>query len=166
MDKAYFVQLYDYNAWANRKVWDCIAQLTEEQFNQELGYSVGSIWRQMFHMMAVESWWFHFLATGEVVVPEWQQFTTRAAIQAEWEKAQAQARRYLETLTAEELQRQVKPPFWEDASAIYVSEALAHIVNHSTDHRAQVLAGLHQLEAPTVAQDYLFYLFEKQGVKT
>ncbi|PJF26553.1 MAG: hypothetical protein CUN52_15675 [Phototrophicales bacterium] len=43
-----------------------------------------------------------------------------------------------------------------------VRDALVQVANHSTDHRAQTLAGLHQLGATTVEQDYLFYLWEKE----
>jgi uncharacterized damage-inducible protein DinB len=37
------------------------------------------------------------------------------------------------------------------------------VINHSTDHRAQMLAGLHRLGAPTVGQDLLDYLFMQQS---
>ncbi len=33
-------------------------------------------------------------------------------------------------------------------------------VNHGTDHRAQVLALLHQLGAPTLEQDFMIYLWD------
>jgi len=39
-----------------------------------------------------------------------------------------------------------------------VAETLLHVVNHGTDHRAQILAMLHGMGAPTVAQDLLFYM--------
>jgi len=34
---------------------------------------------------------------------------------------------------------------------------LAHILNHSTDHRAQTLALIHQVGGKTVAQDLMLY---------
>ncbi|MBE2271224.1 MAG: hypothetical protein IAE80_23520, partial [Anaerolinea sp.] len=34
---------------------------------------------------------------------------------------------------------------------------MLHVVNHGTDHRAQVLAMLHSLGAPTFAQDMVFH---------
>jgi uncharacterized damage-inducible protein DinB len=37
---------------------------------------------------------------------------------------------------------------------------LAHVVNHGTDHRGQILATLHGLGAPTVEQDMMFFLWE------
>jgi uncharacterized damage-inducible protein DinB len=36
-------------------------------------------------------------------------------------------------------------------------QTLLHLVNHGTDHGAQVLRALHALEAPTFDQDLAFY---------
>jgi uncharacterized damage-inducible protein DinB len=36
-----------------------------------------------------------------------------------------------------------------------------HVINHGTDHRAQILAMLNQLGGETVEQDLIFYLREK-----
>jgi uncharacterized damage-inducible protein DinB len=41
-------------------------------------------------------------------------------------------------------------------------EILAHVVNHGTDHRAQILSLLFQLGAPTVEQDLILYLWEQK----
>jgi uncharacterized damage-inducible protein DinB len=43
-----------------------------------------------------------------------------------------------------------------------VWHVLAQLVNHGTDHRAQVLAALHILDAPTFAQDLIFTLWFPQ----
>src|SRR5689334_19158338 len=58
MDRQHFVELYDYNYWAQRRVWDCVQQLSEEDVRKDLGYSVGSILDQCAHMLSVEHWWF------------------------------------------------------------------------------------------------------------
>jgi uncharacterized damage-inducible protein DinB len=42
-----------------------------------------------------------------------------------------------------------------------VWQILAHMVNHGTDHRAQVLAVLYSLGAPTIEQDLMFCLWEQ-----
>ena len=41
-------------------------------------------------------------------------------------------------------------------------EVLIHVVNHGTDHRAQILARLHELGAPTLEQDLMLYLWERE----
>ncbi|NDJ75429.1 MAG: hypothetical protein GYB65_04145, partial [Chloroflexi bacterium] len=79
---------------------------------------------------------------------------------ARWDAVEREVRAYIDALTSEELQRPVKPSFWDpDERPIMVREALVQVANHSTDHRAQIMAMLHtQFGAPTVEQDFLSYL--------
>ena len=44
-----------------------------------------------------------------------------------------------------------------------VWEILVHMVNHGTDHRAQVLALLHRLGAPTFEHDLILYLWDRDA---
>jgi uncharacterized damage-inducible protein DinB len=164
MDPAIFRDLYAYNFWAHRQVWPCIEQLSEEQFTQDAGYSVGALRDQCVHVMAVESWWFHFLRTGELRFLEEEDYPTRQAIRAKWDDVEQAVHSYLATLTEDELQRAVRPEVWDEGQQpITVWQAMLQVANHSTDHRAQILAGLRQLGAPTVEQDYLNYLFAQQA---
>ncbi len=39
-------------------------------------------------------------------------------------------------------------------------QVLLHVVNHGTDHRAQLLRLLNDLEVPTTSQDYIFYVYD------
>ncbi len=163
MDRQYFVELYDYNYWAQRRVWANVLQLSDEAFQQDLHYSVGSIRDQCAHMLSVEHWWFVFLGTGELTFLNNQQLTTREAIRTQWDTTEALVRAYLDRLTPEELQHEVRPDFWTaERRPIRVYQALTQVANHSTDHRAQTLAGLHRLGAPTAGQDVLDYLVVQQ----
>ena len=161
MNKAMFQQLYDYNYWANRKLWECVMTLTEEQYRQHIDFSMGSICVQCVHIMAVEHWWFHFLKTGELdFIPEEDLGLPREEIRQQWDAVEQNVRAYLDTITPEELEREVKPPFWDDDEApVKVWQALLQVANHGTDHRAQTMAMLHtQFNAPTFGQDILSYL--------
>ncbi|MEO1287780.1 MAG: DinB family protein [Chloroflexota bacterium] len=69
---------------------------------------------------------------------------------------------YVFSLTDDELQRKVKPSFWDDDDPpITVAQALTQVINHSTDHRAQTMAVLHTMGYDGVGQDFLSYLHEK-----
>jgi uncharacterized damage-inducible protein DinB len=166
MNKDYFISLYQYTFWADRQVLECARHLTPQQFKLDLGYSVGSIWSQLAHMMAVEHWWFTFLAEKRIDLLDEADYPTLDELRQQWDDVESYVLAYLESVTEQELTREVKPDFWDDdESPVAVWQALLQVANHSTDHRAQTLAGLHKLGAPTVAQDYLSYLeiIEKQG---
>lgn len=152
--------LYDYHFALNRKMWDnCVMALTDEEFTRQLDYSVGSIRNQMVHMLDVDGGWFRGLQYGvergpwlnAVMWPE------RAAIRAEWDKVEADMKAYLDSLTDEEAQSMF--PDSPQGHPVAKWQIMLHVLNHGTDHRAQVLAGLHQLGAPTIAQDMIWHFW-------
>lgn len=161
MDKAYFQELYDYNYWGHHQVWQCLMQLSEAQFRQVLAYSIGSLYTHCVHVISVEYWWFRFLKEGDLVFIDDDPLKTRRDIRAKWNEVEAYVRAYLDTLDEAELKREVLPPFWEDKQPVRVWQAILQVANHGTDHRSQMLAGLHKLGGPTIEQDYLNYIFEK-----
>jgi uncharacterized damage-inducible protein DinB len=87
-------------------------------------------------------------------------FPDRASIRQKWAEVEAHVRATLDALTPDDLERQLH---WPGRPPIYVWEALLQVVNHGTDHRAQVLAGLHQLGAPTFMQDFIFHAIETRA---
>lgn len=163
MDATYFQDLYRYNFWADRRVWDCIEPLTDEQFTRDLGHSHGSIRVQCIHVMGAEWWWLRFLGAGTVTFLDRDDYPTRTAIRTKWDEVEETVQAYLQTVTAQDLERDVRPDFWDESrQPIKVWQALIQVINHSTDHRAQILAGINQLGGQTVGQDYLHYLFAQQ----
>ncbi len=164
MTPAYFQELYDFNYWNNQRVWDCLMALPDEQVAQAVDESDWSLLIHCLHIIAVEDWWVRFLATGDVQFLDWDAFPDRAALRAQWDVTEPMVRAYLAALTPEELQREVRPPFWEEGhGAIKVYQALTQVALHSADHRAQMLTHIRRLGGPTVEQDFLGYLIQKQG---
>ena len=49
--------LYDYGCWANKKLFQVIAQLAPEQFTQDVAGSYGSIRNTMVHVLSAEWGW-------------------------------------------------------------------------------------------------------------
>jgi len=45
-------KIFDYNFWAFDRIWVCISQLSNEQFIEEIDYSIGSIRNILVHVMA------------------------------------------------------------------------------------------------------------------
>lgn len=148
-----FRKLYEYHFALNRKIWDdYVAALTETQFTQDLDYSVGSIRNHTVHMMVVDKRWFCGLRGEDVPdFPDPEAFPDRAAVRTMWDQVEADMRGYLNGLSPEMLDR----PF---PAGLTVWEVLFHVLNHGTDHRAQVLAMLHRLGVATGPQDYALYV--------
>lgn len=158
--KVLLESLFRYTIDANQQVWDCAMTLGDEEFFRPLAYSVGSIFIQLLHTMGVEYWWLHFVRTGELrFVEDDTPFRDRAFFRAHWDAQNATNLAYIQQLTPPKLDATVRPEWFEEGEpSVTVWQAVMQVVMHSMDHRAQTLAMLHSLGAPTVEQDYLNYL--------
>ena len=94
----------------------------------------------------------------ESLTPE--KYPTREAIRVRWDDIEALAQDYLKGITEDQLTQGVKHPTKTEEYQCLVWEGLFQVANHGTDHRAQILTMIHQFDGPTVAQDYLFYLWK------
>ncbi len=158
MTSDYFRHLYEYHFAINHKIWDrCIVPLTDEQFKRKIHYSVGSVRNHVIHMLNVDDRW--FCALRGLPDPGGLNavyFNKRDVIRARWDTVEAGMRAYLVDLRDDRLEEQ--PYLAQDGDPIRAWQVLLHVVNHGTDHRAQLLALLNQLGVATFPQDYAFYI--------
>jgi uncharacterized damage-inducible protein DinB len=154
-----FRHFYGYHFSENRNLWDAyVTQLTDEQFTQDTSYSRGSVRNQVVHLMSVDDTWFSQLRGVEPPEPVDPATLDRTSIRAQWDAVEQRMHDYLADLRDDMLSE--KPfPEGEDQDLI-VWQVLLHVVNHGTDHRAQLLRMLNDLGVKTVSQDYIFYVYD------
>lgn len=154
-----FRQFYDYHFAENRKIWgNYITQLSQEQVTQHVGYSHGSVQDQIIHLMNVDDAWFSDLGGVEFSEPlPPSDHDNRARMRSYWDSIEQKMRDYLEELRDDMLFE--KPLSGEDKD-LMLWQVLLHVVNHGTDHRAQILRLLNDLGVETAPQDYIFYIYE------
>jgi len=86
-------------------------------------------------------------------------FDDREIIRAHWDKVEQNMRRYLAELQNDSLfEKPIKEP--EEDKNLIAWQVLLHVVNHGTDHRAQLLRLLNDLGVKTESQDYIFYVYD------
>jgi uncharacterized damage-inducible protein DinB len=155
-----FRHFYNYHFAENRKIWNHASQLTHEQFTQPVDYSRGSVRDQIVHLMNCEDSWFSELQGKEPSEPiPPATVDDREVIRAEWDRVEQRIRDYLAELRDETLfDKPIKEP--EEDQDLTVWQVLLHVVNHGTDHRAQLLKLLTDLGIQTTYQDYIFYVYE------
>lgn len=145
---------YEVGAWA--RVWQSVATLAPEQYEQTLPYAHGSVRNQMAHVTEVLYRWLRGLqgdANAIHLTLDPDEAATMERLRAFHTTLLAELQDFADGATDETLAATLPGmvgPVWH---------VLAHLVNHGTDHRAQVLAALHQLDAPTFAQDLIFTLW-------
>lgn len=152
-----FRHLYDYHFSENRKIWDhYITSLSQEQFTHPLPYSHGSVRDQIVHLLHVDELWFSELQN--VAPSELAHFDDRENIRKHWDRVETGMQNYLDQLGDHMLLEQpIKEP--EEDKELMVWQVLLHVVNHGTDHRAQILRLLNDLGVETTSQDYIFYAY-------
>lgn len=156
--------LFDYNYGAHRRLWDSIVCLTDEQFTQEVEYSIGSVRNHMVHLMNVDLRWLARLQNAPLPerLPD-TGFTSAEAARRQWAQVEGAMMAYAAGLRDDQLNEIVHydMPHRGGAKNNPRWQILVHVVNHGTDHRAQVLPILHRMGAPTFEQDLMIYLWDK-----
>jgi uncharacterized damage-inducible protein DinB len=162
LTKVMMGKLFDYNIWSFGRVWNCIDQLTDEEFSKETGFSHGSIRNQVIHVMSSTRRWIDRL---QVQTPrphmENAAFPTLEVVKREWTVFLDELQDFMNTISEESLSL---PTDWEISSRELRSrnqqwEILLHVFNHMTDHRAQILAMLDLVfHKETIEQDLIFFL--------
>ncbi len=160
MDANAFRHFYGYHFAENRKIWDSyITQLSHEQFTQNVSYSHGSVRDQIVHLMGVDDVWFSELRgiePSESFPPA--DFDDREIIRERWDSVEQNMCDYLAELQDDMLfDKPIEEP--DEDRDLIVWQVLLHVVNHGTDHRAQILRLLNDLGVETSSQDYIFYVY-------
>lgn len=156
MNAEAFRHFYNYHFAENRKIWDkYLTRLSDEQFTQDVNYSHGSVRGQVCHIISVDDVWFSDLrGVSSLDAPD--DLPDRASIRAHWDTVEQNMRDYLAALRDDMLS--TKPLSGEDKDLL-LWQVLLHVVNHGTDHRAQLLRLLNDLGVETIHQDYVFYTY-------
>lgn len=154
-----FRHLYDYHFTANRRLWDyVIAPMDEQLFAHPISYSVGSIRNQCVHVASVDDRWFSGLAGNPL--PDHANpldYPDKASVRAYADGVEQRQRAVLTTLNETQLA--------SDFQNLKVWQVLFHVLNHGTDHRAQIHAVLHTLGVTTKPHDYVFFAWGKDVYK-
>ena len=109
--------------------------------------------------MSVDDAWFSGLRGVEIPEPlDAADSADREIIRAHWDNVEQNMRDYLAKLRDDML---FEKPFAEgEDKDLILWQVLLHVVNHGTDHRAQLLRLLNDLGVKTTSQDYIFYVYD------
>ena len=148
--KAYFLEMLTYNKWANDLV---LNTLLAEQVTDEKSIN----W--INHVINAEILWLDRAIGQGISVMPWDDRPLEACQQA----AQVIHQRYLAFINQKTDEELVSSIFsYHNTSGQPYSNTygrmLAHVINHSTHHRGQIIARLRELGITPPITDYIFYL--------
>lgn len=165
MDLSYIQELYNYNAWANRRVLEGCSGLSIEQLAQQVGGSFGSLRNTLAHIIDVE--WLYlerWLGRAPASLPNAESYADFGSLSARYETVTRDFEKSIRALNDAELNRVVE--FKNTKGTLYrhpLWEMLVHLVNHSAYHRGQVTVLLRAVGAKPLATDMIVFFRERSG---
>lgn len=134
--------LYDYSSWAHGRIIRRVLELTPAEYVADAGFGRGGVRGTLAHTLGAELRWRARWQGPGAPEPVEPACATPADLAAAWDEHRAAMRAFLATLGDDDLARDVAyrrsgrdfaHPLWTQ---------IVHVVNHGTQHRAEVAAML------------------------
>ena len=142
MNKQDILILYKYNQWANAKILNVAAKVSQEQYLAPASFPHGGLRGTLVHALFAEWIWrnrWEGMSPMHRLKPE--DFPTFESLFARWLDEEKQLMDFAEGLTDENLNNRFSytntsgKPFTK-----ILWQAMAHLVNHGTQHRTEAAA--------------------------
>jgi len=168
MNPEEMVVLYDYNAWADRRVLEAASALSKEEFVKPMGSSFSSVRDTLGHILGVEWLWLErFQRRSPASLPDGKEFAEIGALKERWTEFEPTLLKFVRGLKQVDLDRVMEyktmkfgvysNPLWQ---------SMLHLVNHGTYHRGQVTTMLRQVGAQPIPTDLMHFYRERATAAT
>ncbi len=158
----------DYNLWANKKLCGWLAEISDDQWNQPIVSSFNSIRETVLHMCGAESVWVERM--NKVTSPSWAPSTFKGS-KDEHISLLISSSESLKEFTAKIPESVLNSLLFfrrlngeENMMPYY--QILAHVFNHSTYHRGQLVTMLRQAGFTTVGSTDLSVYFKSVATES
>ena len=144
MNKKDIHLLYEYNRWANARILGAAAKISEAQFLAPSEFPHGGLRGTLVHTLFGE-WIWRMRWQGSPLSVRWkpEDFPTIADLTACWREEEMLLMEFVDGLTEERLQAEFDYISTEgNPHRRVLWEAMAHLVNHGTQHRSEAAAML------------------------
>jgi uncharacterized damage-inducible protein DinB len=160
-----FRLLYEYDAWANRRMLDAAGTLSQEQLTRDLGSSFPSVRDTLVHIMAAQWVWLErWMGRSPAGLLSAADFPTLDAIRGRWAEIERDLLAFIRALTPEKI-AEVRE-YRTTKSGVFRNplwQALQHLINHGSYHRGQLTTMLRQLGAAPVSTDLIVFYRERDA---
>jgi uncharacterized damage-inducible protein DinB len=163
MTKNYFIQLADYNIWANNIVHSWFGKITDEQWEQPVVSSFNSLAATALHIAGAETIWLD--RVNLVKEPVWLPAVfkgSKEGILDLWSNASQNLKSCIEKFDETRLQTNLN--FRRLNGDLYEMphyQLFAHVFNHSSYHRGQIVTILRQVGFTEIGSTDMTVFFRK-----
>jgi uncharacterized damage-inducible protein DinB len=163
MNKQDIQLLFKYNQWANAKILKAASAVTQEQFVAPASYPHGGLRGTLVHALFAE-WVWRKRWEGESPTTRLnvEDFPTFESLQTRWLEEEKLLMKFIQAQTDDDLNEAFQfRALNGDSRENILWQAMAHVVNHGTQHRSEVAAMLTDLGHSPGDIDMSLYLMER-----
>lgn len=165
MNTADIEKLFDYTEWANARVMDASAGLSDGDLHHDFGISHKSVFGTLLHMAGAEWIWLErwngHSPSKDEAWPRWseQSCPSLADLNRRWVEIVEKRRQFFSQLDDSSLARELSFTLINgESDSMPLGYQMQHVVNHATLHRGQIVGLIRQLGIAPPSTDLLFYL--------
>ena len=164
MNKADILLLYQYNQWTTKKILDAASKVTSEQFLAPGSFPHGGLRGTLVHALFAEWIWRNrWEGTSPTVRLKPDDFPTLESLRARWAEEEKLLMAFVENVTEERLNSRFSYKATDGTPhERTLWQAMAHLVNHGTQHKTEAAAMLTDLGQSPGDIDMILYLIENQ----
>jgi len=164
MNKQDILILYQYNQWSNAKILNAAANMTQEQFLAPASFPHGGLRGTLVHALFAEWIWRHrWEGTSPTHRLKPEDFPTFDSLRLRWADEEKLLMAFVEELTDEILNGKFSYTSTEGTPHERILwQAMAHLVNHGTQHKTEAAAMLTEFGHSPGDIDLIWYLIEDQ----
>lgn len=162
MNKQDILILYQYNQWVNAKILSAAAHVTQEQFLAPASFPHGGLRGTLVHTLSAEwIWRTRWEGTSPTYMLKPEQFPNFPSLRARWLEEEMRLMNFVNAIGDDRLNRTFDytntsgKPFTR-----ILWHAMAHLVNHGTQHRTEAAAMLTDLGHSPGDIDLIFFVSE------
>jgi len=142
-------ELFDYDRWANQRLWDAVNALPVGAVDQEIGaqFSFPTLKEMLAHILAAQIVWLsRWQGTSPFALPSGKDFPDLASLRDRWDRVGADLTAFIAGLSEQDLARVMYyrntqgQPF-----ALPLGQQIQHLINHGTHHRSELATMLTML---------------------
>jgi uncharacterized damage-inducible protein DinB len=163
MNPTQMIGLYEYNAWADRRVLEAAGTLSSDQFAKSLSSSFPSIKDTLVHVHIAEWVWLErFQGRSPASFPDPKEFTDYVTLKTRWTELEPALLNFVRGLSQRDLDREMEyKTFKFGTYSNPLWQSMLHVVNHGSYHRGQVTTMLRQLGAQPILTDLMHFYRER-----
>lgn len=163
----HFTRFAAYNSWANQRLFDAAAQLSDEQYRQDCKVFFKSMQGTLNHILVADTVWMSRFQQTDHGIEGLEQILheDHASLAAAREEMDQRIADYVATLDQATLDDEFtySPVTLPDPVTMKLSIALSHVFNHQTHHRGHAHGVLTQLTGDAPPLDLIYFQIEQQA---